>query len=231
MMNFSVFEKKIGVEFKNKEILKQAFTHRSYLNENPTLGLDHNERLEFLGDAVLELASTEYLYNKYSNKTEGEMTALRAALVRADMLSAVSKELGINDFLLLSKGEAKDVGKARQYILANTFEAVVGAIYLDQDYQTTYSFLEKFLFPNLDEIIEKRLWIDSKSLFQERAQDAMGKTPEYRVVSEVGPDHNKRFIVAVHLGEEKIAEGEGSSKQEAEQNAAREALSIKNWHK
>lgn len=227
---FSKFEEVIGIIFKDKDVLKQAFTHRSFLNENPSKGLKHNERLEFLGDAVLELIITEHLYKKYPEKAEGEMTSLRAALVNAIMLSEVASEIKLGDFLLLSKGETKDTGKARQYILANTFEAVVGAIYLDQGYGVTHGFLEKYLFPKLEKIVNEKLWIDAKSLFQEKAQDATGITPSYSVIKEEGPDHAKNFTVGVYLGDELIGQGEGSSKQEAEQSAARKALENKNWN-
>lgn len=232
MIDFTIFEKRIGIKFKDKNLLKQSFTHRSYINENPPPAgglLEHNERLEFLGDAVLELVITEYLYNKYPEKTEGEMTSLRAALVNADMLSKVAQSLSMGDFLLLSRGEAKDIGRARQYILANTFEALIGAIHLDQGYDKVLSFLKKNLFPKLKEVIEKKLWIDAKSLFQEKAQEFEGMTPNYKVISESGPDHAKHFIVGVYLNGEMVAEGEGSSKQEAEQSAARHALKIKKW--
>ena len=228
-MNFSKFEEKIGVKFKDKNLLRQAFIHRSYLNENPSLGLEQNERLEFLGDAALELAITEYLYEKYPQKTEGEMTALRAALVNAVALSEAANSLNIGDFLLLSKGEAKSLGKARQYILANAFEALIGAIYLNGGYEETFSFLEKNLFGKIEEIIEKKLWIDAKSLFQEKAQELESVTPAYKVLAESGPDHEKVFTVGVFLGDELIAEGNGASKQEAEQDAARKALKAKNW--
>ena len=228
-MNFSKFEEKIGVDFKDKNLLRQAFTHRSYLNENPSLGLEQNERLEFLGDAVLELAITEYLYKKYPKKTEGEMTGLRAALVNAITLSEVANSLNIGDFMLLSKGEAKSLGKARQYILANAFEALIGAIYLNGGYEETFSFLEKNLFGKIEEVIEKKLWIDAKSLFQEKAQELESATPSYKVLAESGPDHEKVFTMGVFLGDELIAEGKGDSKQEAEQDAARKALKAKNW--
>ncbi len=229
MTDFSKFEKKNNINFNNKNLLRQAFTHRSYINENSSGKFNHNERLEFLGDAVLELVITEHLYNQYPESTEGEMTSFRAALVNAIMLSEVAKELSLDDFLLLSKGEAKDVGRARQYILANTFEALVGAIYLDQGYQTVFSFLEKSVFPKIKEVIEKKLWIDAKSLFQEKAQELMGVTPTYRVLSESGPDHAKRFVIGVYLNEKIIAEAEGDSKQEAEENSARRALKLKHW--
>lgn len=229
MKDFSKFEKIIKIKFKDKKLLRQAFIHRSYLNENPSKELNHNERLEFLGDAVLELATTEYLYKKYPDKTEGDMTGFRAALVNAVMLSEVANETGMSDFLLLSKGEARDEGKARQFILANTFEALVGAIYLDRGFKISSSFLDRVLFPKLGRIIEEKLWIDAKSLFQEKAQDALGITPNYRLVREWGPDHAKTFVVGVYLNSEMIAEGSGFSKQEAEQHAAREALKAKHW--
>jgi len=233
MIDFSKFEKKIGIKFKNKNLLKQAFTHRSYINENSSgpAGrlLGHNERLEFLGDAVLELVITEYLFSKYPKRNEGELTSFRAALVNADMLFKVAQSLSMEDFLLLSRGEARDVGRARQYILANTFEALVGAIYFDQGYDKVFSFLKKNLFPKLKEVIEKKLLIDAKSLFQERAQEFENITPNYKVVSESGPDHAKHFIIGVYLNSEMIAKGEGASKQEAEQSAARHALKIKHW--
>ena len=228
-MNFSKFEEKIGVKFKDKNLLRQAFIHRSYLNENPSLGLEQNERLEFLGDAALELAITEYLYEKYPQKTEGEMTALRAALVNAVALSEAANSLNIGDFLLLSKGEAKSLGKARQYILANAFEALIGAIYLNGGYEETFDFLEKNLFGKIEEVIEKKLWIDAKSLFQEKAQELESVTPAYKVLAESGPDHEKVFTMGVFLGDELIADGYGASKQEAEQDAARKALKAKNW--
>lgn len=229
MCNLSKFEKKINIDFNNKNLLRQAFTHRSYINENPSGEFSHNERLEFLGDAVLELVITEHLYNQYPESTEGEMTSFRAALVNAIMLSEVAKELSLDEFLLLSRGEAKDVGRARQYILANTFEALVGAIYLDQGYQAVFSFLEKSVFPKIKEVIEKKLWIGAKSLFQEKAQELMGVTPTYRVLSESGPDHAKRFVVGVYLNDKIIAEAEGDSKQGAEEKAARKALKLKRW--
>lgn len=229
MKDFSLLEKRLGLKFKNKDLLVQAFCHRSYLNERPGFHLSHNERLEFLGDAVLELVVTKYLYEKYPEKPEGELTSWRAALVNAKMLSRVAKELGFNDFLLLSKGEAKETGKARQYILANTFEALIGAIYLDQGLEKAIEFIKLNLISYLPEVIEKGLFKDAKSRFQEEAQERRGITPSYRVLGEWGPDHAKKFIVGVFLDKEKIAEGKGSSKQEAEEEAAKNALKIKNW--
>jgi ribonuclease-3 len=229
MKNFSLLEKKLNLKFKNQDFLIQAFCHRSYLNENPDFYLEHNERFEFLGDAVLELVVTEYLYQNYPKKSEGELTNWRAALVNAKILGDLAKELGFNDFLLLSRGEQKEMGKARQYILANTFEALVGAIYLDQGYQACQNFIKKYLIVKLPEIIEKGLFKDAKSRFQEEAQERVGITPTYKVLEEWGPDHAKHFIVGVFLGKEMVAKGEGSSKQEAELEAAKNALEIKNW--
>jgi len=231
MIDFSKFEKKTKVSFKDKGLLKQAFVHRSYLNENPNLGIDHNERLEFLGDAVLELSVTDYLYKKYPDKTEGDLTSYRAALVNSDTISEAASKLGMNDYLLLSKGEAKDVGKARQYILANVFESFVGALYLDQGYDAADEFIASCLFGKIDTIIKKGLFKDSKSLIQEKAQEHAGVTPSYRVIKEFGPDHDKMFTVGIYFGDELIAEGGGKSKQEAEQKAAHAALSKKRWSK
>jgi len=227
--NFSSLEKKLNLKFKNKDLLVQAFCHRSYLNENPDFYLEHNERLEFLGDAVLELVVTKYLYQTYPKKPEGELTNWRAALVNAKMLSEIAKDLDFNDFLLLSKGEARELGKARQYILANTFEALIGAIYLDSEYKACEDFIKKYLTVKLPEIIEKGLFRDAKSRFQEEAQERVGITPTYKVLEEWGPDHAKHFIIGVFLDKELIAKGEGSSKQEAELEAAKEALEVKSW--
>jgi len=227
--NFSLLEKKLNLKFKNKDSLIQAFVHRSYLNENPDFYLAHNERLEFLGDAVLELVVTEYLYKKYPKKSEGGLTNWRAALVNARILSEVARDLGFNDFLLLSRGEAKELGKARYYILANTFEALIGAIYLDQGYKVCQNFIKKYLIVKLPEIIKKGLFKDAKSLFQEESQERAGITPIYKVLEEWGPDHAKHFIIGVFLGEDLVAKGEGSSKQEAEEAAAKNALVVKNW--
>jgi ribonuclease-3 len=230
MKNFLVLEKNLGLEFKNRDLLIEAFCHRSYLNEHPDFYLPHNERLEFLGDAVLELIVTEYLYKKYPEKNEGELTNWRAALVNAKILGELARELGFNDFLLLSKGEEKETGKARLYILANTFEALIGAIYLDQGYEVAKNFVEKNLIERkLPEIIEKGLFKDPKTRFQEEAQERVKITPTYKVLEEWGPDHAKHFVVGVFLGNELIAKGEGSSKQEAEEEAAKNALKIKGW--
>ena len=229
MINFSDFEKKVGVSFKNKDLLKQAFIHRSYINENSGTGLSHNERLEFLGDAVLELVVTDFLYRKYPGYAEGELTALRSALVNAIIISEIASKIEMNDYLLLSKGESKDNGKARQYILANTYEALVGAIYLDQGYDIADKFITKTLLPHTEEIVAKKLWRDAKSLVQEKAQEFVNVTPMYKVLSEAGPDHDKHFTVGIYFGKDLIADGKGKSKQEAEQSAATAALKIRNW--
>lgn len=229
MQKFSILEEKLSLSFKNKDLLIQAFTHRSYLNENPSFKVGHNERLEFLGDAVLELVVTEELYQKFPDRPEGELTSFRAALVNANMLSQVSVELGINDFLLLSRGETKDTGRARQYILANTFEALVGAIYMDKGLEDAKKFIINVLMHHLEEVIEKKLYKDPKSLFQEEAQERVGVTPSYEVIDQWGPDHDKHFVIGVYLEQEKVAEGEGPSKQAAQEEAARIALHVKKW--
>jgi ribonuclease-3 len=227
--DFAKFEEISGITFKNKELLRRAFTHRSFLNENKGMESSHNERLEFLGDAVLELMVTEYLFEKYPDSNEGDLTAYRAALVNAITLSEAAQKIQVNDFLLLSKGETKDTGKARQYILANTMEAIIGAIYLDQGYDASKYFISKNIFHLIDKIIEEKSWIDAKSKFQEKAQEKESTTPQYKTIKEEGPDHDKRFTVGVYLGKELIASGEGQSKQEAEQMAARKALETKKW--
>lgn len=226
---FSILEKNLGLKFKNKDLLKQAFTHRSYLNENPDTNSSHNERLEFLGDAVIELIVTEHLYREYPEKMEGDLTNWRAALVNARMMTSVAENLGFNDFLLLSKGEAKELGKARAYILANTFEALLGALYMDSGFKACDEFIKKYLLSNLGEIIKDGSYKDAKSKFQEEAQERVSITPNYKVMKESGPDHDKKFVVGVYLDKELVAEGEGSSKQEAEEAAAQLALEVKNW--
>lgn len=229
--DFEKCQQKIGMAFKDSLLLKQAFIHRSYINENPGENLAHNERLEFLGDAVLELIITDYLYHRFPEKAEGELTGLRSALVNTNTISETASKIGMNDFLLLSRGEAKDVGRARQYILANTFEAVVGAIYLDQGYDRAKQFVERHIIPLTDGIISKNLWLDAKSYFQEKAQEMSGLTPTYKVHSQVGPDHAKSFTVGLYIGNELVVEGEGHSKQEAEQEAARKGLEKNGWNK
>lgn len=226
--NIEELEKKIKIKFKNLDLLRTAVTHRSYLNENRGYKLDQNERLEFLGDAVLELIVTEYLYENFPNP-EGELTNWRASLVNKDMLSKVSKKLDVESFLLMSRGEAKDTGRARNYLLANAMEAIIGAVYLDQGYEAARVFISEKILTELKEIIEKKLYLDPKSYFQEEAQDRVGITPSYKVISETGPDHDKKFIVGVFLGDEEVAQGEGASKQEAQREAARQGIEVKEW--
>lgn len=223
--------KKIGVEFRDITILRTACTHRSYLNENKGAGLEHNERLEFLGDAVLELVVTSYLFRKYPKKQEGELTAYRSAIVNTTSLTKVAEHLGLNEFILLSKGEAKDTGRARSIILANAIEAIIGAVYMDQGYNSAANFISEQVLEVIDieEIIKKKSWIDAKSRFQEMAQEKEGVTPIYRTLKEVGPDHDKKFTLGVFLKDVQIASGTGQSKQEAEQQAAEKALEVRGW--
>lgn len=219
----------LNVQFTDTSVLLSAITHRSYLNEHREASWEHNERLEFLGDAVLELVVTDYLYIKYPEKPEGELTAVRAALVNTVSLSATSEQMGINQYLLMSKGEAKDTGRARQYILANAFEACIGAIYLDQGYEKAKEFIAGRLFGKTDEIVRNRLWQDAKSRFQELSQEQVSVTPTYETIAQDGPDHDRVFTVGVYLKKELVAEGKGCSKQEAEQQAAEQAIKAKGW--
>ena len=224
------FEERAGVAFTDGALLETALTHRSYLNEArsgaraPGVQKTHNERLEFLGDAVLELAVTDYLYRAYPDSDEGTLTSYRAALVNAVMLGEIAEGLGINELLLLSKGESRDTGRARQTILANAFEAVVGALYMDQGYKAAYGFIERHVLSKVVEVVQSGAWRDAKSEFQELAQAKYGLTPKYDTVSADGPDHDKRFVISVSVGDVAIAEGEGKSKQEAETEAAKKAL-------
>lgn len=230
-MDFSKFEESIGIQFKDKALLRQAFTHRSYINENRASGLEHNERQEFLGDAVLELVITDFLYHKFKDMDEGDLTSLRSALVNADTCAAVATRIGANEFLLLSKGESKDTGRARQFILANTLESIIGALYLDQGYEVAKQFILDHITPLADQIVAGGTWIDAKSLFQEMAQEHEGSTPIYKTIKETGPDHDKHFTVGVYVGNTLFGEGEGKSKQDAEQSAARAALTARGWDK
>lgn len=227
--NFSALEEKIGVHFNNKDLLVQALVHRSFLNENRSFPLAHNERLEFLGDAVLELIVTEFLFENYLNP-EGELTNWRAALVNAKMCARVAYDLAIEEYLFLSHGETKDSStKAREYILANALEALIGAIYLDQGWDMSKQFVTRWVITKLQEVLELGLWIDPKSRFQEAAQELLGITPTYHVLREEGPDHDKQFVVGIYLDKEKIAEGAGGSKQEAQVEAAEQGLKKKKW--
>ena len=229
MSDLPSLEKKIGIKFNDEKLLQQALVHRSYLNENPEFAIGQNERLEFLGDAVLELAVTEYLYRNYPNP-EGELTNWRAALVNAKTLAEVAIDLNLNDHVLLSRGEAKDSGRARNYILANALEALIGAIYYDQGMEKATEFVNKNVLVRLPAILEQGSYRDAKSKFQEEAQERVGVTPSYEVMAEWGPDHAKHFKVGVFLEDELVAEGEGPSKQEAQQKAAENGLKKKGWN-
>lgn len=221
----------IGVSFNDISLLRMACTHRSYLNENRGSGMEHNERLEFLGDAVLELVVTSFLFRKYPKKAEGELTAFRSAIVNAVSLARVAERMNLNEYMLFSKGEAKDVGRARSVLLANAVEAVIGAVYMDQGYSIAANFISEHILNVIDieEIVKKKLWLDAKSRFQEKAQEKVGVTPSYKTLKEVGPDHDKQFTLGVFLGDVQVATGSGPSKQEAEQKAAEKALEVKKW--
>ncbi|MCA9363970.1 ribonuclease III [Candidatus Kaiserbacteria bacterium] len=228
-VDFEALEKILGVSFSDRIHLLTAITHRSYLNEHREATQDHNERYEFLGDAVLELVVTDFLFAKFPEKPEGELTSIRAALVNTTSLADASTQLGVNDFLLLSKGEERDTGRARQYILANAFEALIGALYLDKGYEAAEQFIAANLFDKTDTIVAKRLWQDAKSRFQELAQEHTSITPRYETLGQEGPDHDRVFTVGVFLGSEQIAEGQGRAKQEAEQSAAERAIEARGW--
>lgn len=228
-VNTGELAKALGIEIQNPAFFQEALTHRSYLNENRGYKYPHNERLEFLGDAVLELAVTEFLFEKYPQKPEGELTNLRAALVNGEMLGTIGKEIGLDTFLLMSRGEAKDTGRARNYLVANAMEAIIGALYKDQGYEGAKSFIEKNIFTKLETVITEGLFTDAKSHFQEKAQEHTGITPNYRILKESGPDHDRSFVAGVYIEDELIAEGEGTSKQEAQRAAAKNALEVKGW--
>lgn len=219
----------LGITYVPEGHLEQAVVHRSYLNEHPAFAIGHNERLEFLGDAVLELVVTEHLYNNYGNP-EGELTTWRSALVNGDSLAEVSQILGVEKFMYLSRGEERDTNsKARRYILANATEAIIGAIYLDLGFDAAKAFITNHVLVKLPDILEKRLYIDPKSRFQEAAQSKLALTPTYKVLEETGPDHDKKFRMGIYLGKELIAEGAGTSKQEAQISAAEAGLKVKGW--
>ncbi len=223
-MSISNLEKTIEYNFKDQSFLKEAMTHRSYLNENTDWKFPHNERLEFLGDAVLELAVTEELFNRFPNDDEGKLTTLRAALVNYQILAQIGKEIILDKEILLSKGEAKDTGKARDVIIANAMEALIGAIYLDSDYSQIKNFVNKFILIKVEEVLRNGSYKDAKSLLQEKMQSEKKITPTYKNLEESGPEHQKLFKVGVYSEDEFLASGEGYSKQEAEVEAAKKAL-------
>ena len=217
------FQIKIGVEFKDISLLERAFIHRSYLNEHPKLGLEHNERLEFLGDAVLELVVTDFLYRTYPNP-EGDLTNWRSALVKTESLAAVAEKLEISEYFKLSRGESKGNARSHALISANAVEAIIGAVYLDQGYDAAARFINDQIISRLTEILETGTWMDPKSKFQELAQDQYGLTPNYKVLEEAGPDHDKIFTIGVYVGDKLFGKGQGSSKQAGQQVAAAAAL-------
>ena len=219
----------LDITMSNHALFHEAVTHRSYLNEHKSHPVPHNERLEFLGDAVLELVVTERLFADFPDRPEGELTSLRAALVNSDMLSKVGSALGIDEFLLMSRGEAKDTGRARHFLIANAVEAVIGALYLDQGYDAAKSFIEDRVLTRTQEVLDSKLYTDPKSRFQEISQEKLSITPQYRVLRESGPDHDRTFVAGVYVGDELVAEGEGLSKQEAQRNAAKNGLVKKGW--
>lgn len=224
--SFVLLEKTIGFHFRDKDYLAQSLTHRSAVRESKAHG--HNERLEFLGDAVLELAATEYLFH-LSEKPEGELTNWRSALVQREHLASVAKEIKLGDYLILSRGEEASGGRERASTLANALEALIGAIYLDRGFEVAKEFCYRFILLRLDGLLAQGKDRDEKSVFQEKAQEKFGITPHYETIDAVGPDHEKYFTCAVFIGENKIAEGTGSSKQRAEQAAAKAGLKAKGW--
>ncbi len=220
-------QKTIGITFTNQDLLTEALTHRSYLNEFPRWPLPHNERLEYLGDAVLELIVSEELFKAFPTQPEGRLTVLRAALVNYQILARVAEGIGLQKFVLMSRGEKKDTGRAREVILANAIEAVIGAIYLDQGFGAARQFALAFVMTNLDEVLKTKSYKDAKSELQEAVQEQLKLTPTYRTLGETGPAHKRVFTMGVYFGETLIAQGSGPSKQEAELEAAKSALKKK----
>ncbi len=220
-------EETLGIHFENPSLLQQALTHRSYIYETAGEGLSSNERLEFLGDSILAFISADYLYRAFPDLSEGELSDLRAALVRRETLATLAQEINLGNFLLMGKGEQSS--GVSQRVLASTFEAVLGAMYLDQGIEVVQQFLMPGLEPLAHTIVSKRLFKDQKSLFQEQAQAQVGITPSYRLVNQEGPSHNREFTVEVLLGDQVAGRGQGRNKQAAEQEAARAALLSRGW--
>jgi len=228
MENYQNLEKKLKIKLK-KDLMKNVFVHRSYVNEHKSEKVENNERLEFLGDAVLELCATKYLFDNHPESNEGDMTLVRSALVKGKHLAEVARELELGQYLFLSRGEEKSGGREKNYILANTVEALIGAIYVEHGYGKAADFIGRFILSKLDEIVSKGLHIDSKSQFQEMCQEKEEFTPYYEVLEESGPDHDKKFTMGVFVNNELVAKGTGSSKQKAEEDAAKNALKVKGW--
>jgi len=222
------FERKVGLCFHDKSLLDRALTHRSFLNENPHWTLEDNERLEFLGDAVLDLIVAEYLYHHFPERQEGELTSLRAALVRTESLADFARRIDLGAYLRLGRGEAESGGRERLALLCSAFEALIGALYLDQGIEAVTAFVMRFITPAISHILAQELSKDAKSRLQEWSQGQWHLTPTYRTVSERGPDHAKEFTVQVLIGNRVYGQGTGPSKQAAEQAAAAAALAVLN---
>lgn len=228
-IDFSKFENVSGITFKDKTLLKQAFTHRSYINENRNFKLGHNERLEFLGDTVLQSVITDYIYNNFPNMNEGQLTWLRSELVNANTCSAIAEKLGMKSFLLVSRGAMKESVRSQQSILADALEALIGAIYLDQGHETVKNFIIKNITPMTGDILKREVWSNAKNILQERIQEEESVTPIYKLISESGPPHDSTFVMGVYVNNELLGQGTGKTKQEAEQQAAKEAIESKGW--
>jgi ribonuclease-3 len=226
MKDLKKLEERIGVKFKNLNLLRQALVHKSYLNEHPEEKISDNERLEFLGDAIIEYIVTDYLYRNYQ-EPEGTLTAWRASLVNTKILSQIAKKFNLDKYLYLSKGLSLEKSKTK--VLAGAFEALIGAIYLDQGLNKAKVFIEKEIIPQLSKILKYKLYKDAKSKFQEFAQEKFKITPSYKVLKEEGPDHAKKFTVGLYLGQSLISKGKGKNKQEAEMEAAKKALKKFNY--
>ena len=228
MKTLNQLSKTLGITFKNKALVKMAFTHRSYLNESKKK-MDSNERLEFLGDSILSFVVSSYLYQQYPNFREGELTNIRSSIVKTSTLANIAKQLKLGDYLMLSKGEEEGGGRSNPSILADTFEALLGAIFLDSGLLSIEQLIDKTLFVILPDILKNKSYKDAKSLFQEMVQDETKISPSYKVLSEKGPDHAKEFKIGVYVNNNLWGEGKGKNKHEAEQDAASEA--IEKWNK
>lgn len=229
MKDFKKIAQALNISFQNFDLLKEALTHRSFLNEHKDWDIPHNERLEFLGDSILGFVVADYLVKHYLQFSEGQLTSLRAALVNSDSLLAIAKELKLEDYLLVSHGEAKELKNSRSYLLANAIEALIGALYIDGGIEKAKDFIERYILSKTEIILQTASYKDAKSLFQEKGQELLGITPIYKSLKSWGPDHAKQFEVGVYFNEDLIAQGTGYSKQEAEINAAQKALELKGW--
>ena len=226
---YQELQQQLDIQFTNEELLKRAFVHRSYLNEHRQEVVMSNERLEYLGDAVLELSVTQALFHKLPDASEGKLTSIRSALVRGEHLSEIARRLDLGAYLQLSVGEENSGGRDKDYILANTFEALIGALYLDQGFAVADAFILKYVFCKLEYILEQNLHIDAKTEFQEIAQAEVMITPEYQLLEESGPDHNKVFVMGAYINDKLVGKGGGSSKRKAQEEAARTALNNVDW--